>query len=105
MEERREGTERVAENDVAEFVCKHGGQAGLIGKYVDQAAAHHDGVADSVGFQRRGRHNAAANFGFNIEIEPEVRCRSEEHLQSHLNLVCRLLLEKKKTNDYIDPDV
>src|SRR5260370_5640457 len=32
------------------------------------------------------------------------RCRSEEHtseLQSHLNLVCRLLLEKKKTPDYI----
>src|SRR5260370_38082088 len=31
-----------------------------------------------------------------------VRQRSEEHtseLQSHLNLVCRLLLEKKKTND------
>src|SRR5260370_17338284 len=29
--------------------------------------------------------------------------RSEEHtseLQSHLNLVCRLLLEKKKTNTY-----
>src|SRR5260370_31202999 len=29
------------------------------------------------------------------------RCRSEEHtseLQSHLNLVCRLLLEKKKRN-------
>src|SRR5260370_39230760 len=29
--------------------------------------------------------------------------RSEEHtseLQSHLNLVCRLLLEKKKKNDY-----
>src|SRR5438477_8710957 len=28
-------------------------------------------------------------------------CRSEEHtseLQSHVNLVCRLLLEKKKTN-------
>src|SRR5260370_14304132 len=28
-----------------------------------------------------------------------IRCRSEEHtseLQSHLNLVCRLLLEKKK---------
>src|SRR5260370_28329065 len=28
-----------------------------------------------------------------------LRCRSEEHtseLQSHLNLVCRLLLEKKK---------
>src|SRR5260370_6912604 len=33
-----------------------------------------------------------------VELLPE-RCRSEEHtseLQSHLNLVCRLLLEKKK---------
>src|SRR5260370_8410891 len=32
--------------------------------------------------------------------------RSEEHtseLQSHLNLVCRLLLEKKKTLDDTDP--
>src|SRR5260370_18855606 len=32
-------------------------------------------------------------------IEGEARWRSEEHtseLQSHLNLVCRLLLEKKK---------
>src|SRR5260370_29130554 len=30
--------------------------------------------------------------------------RSEEHtseLQSHLNLVCRLLLEKKKNNNYL----
>src|SRR4029077_17872584 len=30
-----------------------------------------------------------------------LSCRSEEHtseLQSHLNLVCRLLLEKKQTN-------
>src|SRR5260370_18105474 len=38
---------------------------------------------------RRGRHPAL-----------EIECRSEEHtseLQSHLNLVCRLLLEKKKT--------
>src|SRR5260370_26806681 len=33
-------------------------------------------------------------------IPPPETCRSEEHtseLQSHLNLVCRLLLEKKKT--------
>src|SRR5260370_21633307 len=32
-------------------------------------------------------------------MAPEIRQRSEEHtseLQSHLNLVCRLLLEKKK---------
>src|SRR5207237_6547306 len=35
-----------------------------------------------------------------------VPARSEEHtseLQSHLNLVCRLLLEKKKTDDMTDP--
>src|SRR5260370_8958735 len=35
---------------------------------------------------------------------PVTRARSEEHtseLQSHLNLVCRLLLEKKKTIDHI----
>src|SRR5476649_3066671 len=33
------------------------------------------------------------------------RCRSEEHtseLQSHSDLVCRLLLEKKKTNNKTD---
>src|SRR5260370_32366005 len=36
--------------------------------------------------------------------EPRIDRRSEEHtseLQSHLNLVCRLLLEKKKT-EYIN---
>src|SRR5260370_21055009 len=35
---------------------------------------------------------------------PSYVCRSEEHtseLQSHLNLVCRLLLEKKKHNNHI----
>src|SRR5260370_26366784 len=34
-------------------------------------------------------------------LQPGRQARSEEHtseLQSHLNLVCRLLLEKKKTN-------
>src|SRR5260370_13861180 len=36
-----------------------------------------------------------------------LRTRSEEHtseLQSHLNLVCRLLLEKKKTSSCIRDD-
>src|SRR5260370_24494407 len=36
-----------------------------------------------------------------VELLPGVAARSEEHtseLQSHLNLVCRLLLEKKKNN-------
>src|SRR5260370_22308458 len=39
-------------------------------------------------------------FGMFVQDENAVG-RSEEHtseLQSHLNLVCRLLLEKKKTN-------
>src|SRR5260370_10239546 len=34
-----------------------------------------------------------------VRVDPVVDARSEEHtseLQSHLNLVCRLLLEKKK---------
>src|SRR5260370_2293192 len=38
-------------------------------------------------------------FGDNVEDRMGPKIRSEEHtseLQSHLNLVCRLLLEKKK---------
>src|SRR2546428_3626347 len=37
-------------------------------------------------------------------LHDEIRCRSEEHtseLQSRSDLVCRLLLEKKKKNDTI----
>src|SRR5260370_18073261 len=37
---------------------------------------------------------------------PAAAGRSEEHtseLQSHLNLVCRLLLEKKKKHDKLEP--
>src|SRR5260370_31552385 len=39
-----------------------------------------------------------------LRFEDVQRYRSEEHtseLQSHLNLVCRLLLEKKKKNNRI----
>src|SRR5260370_20082645 len=49
-----------------------------------------------------GRHRAVlrrANDVTNGDRGKELRLRSEEHtseLQSHLNLVCRLLLEKKK---------
>src|SRR5260370_30575278 len=41
---------------------------------------------------------------FGVEIEAAEMLRSEEHtseLQSHLNLVCRLLLEKKKSRQTI----
>src|SRR5690348_18036832 len=41
-----------------------------------------------------------------VEREPVPQRRSEEHtseLQSPVHLVCRLLLEKKKTNESISP--
>src|SRR5574337_196794 len=48
-----------------------------------------------IGFSSRG----AREIGVLRNVEPPTRPRSEEHtseLQSPLNLVCRLLLEKKK---------
>src|SRR5260370_6808963 len=47
--------------------------------------------------QARGRRLLCSGVG----VRPRSVSRSEEHtseLQSHLNLVCRLLLEKKKTS-------
>src|SRR5260370_10439628 len=63
-------------------------------KHVLASMAHRDRLP------RRSR--SAANKVLLLPFDPEVRriVRSEEHtseLQSHLNLVCRLLLEKKKT--------
>src|SRR5450631_3238770 len=58
-----------------------------------------------VGRRRRVRarcgHHPADGLGLPAEGDPHPghHCRSEEHtseLQSHVNLVCRLLLEKKK---------
>src|SRR5260370_24626197 len=49
-------------------------------------------------FLGRGAALARPRFGFFSSV-PSASVRSEEHtseLQSHLNLVCRLLLEKKK---------
>src|SRR5690242_21298534 len=46
-----------------------------------------------------GNHHAAARLELRDERGWNRRRRSEEHtseLQSHVNLVCRLLLEKKK---------
>src|SRR5260370_28132474 len=45
---------------------------------------------------------ADAWLGANGRLNSSITVRSEEHtseLQSHLNLVCRLLLEKKKNAD------
>src|SRR5690242_21014437 len=43
-----------------------------------------------------------------LSTERTLNVRSEEHtseLQSHVNLVCRLLLEKKKKNKHILPSI
>src|SRR5260370_7092744 len=54
------------------------------------------------------RHRSALRSGPDAHCQTHARStprrRSEEHtseLQSHLNLVCRLLLEKKKTSKHI----
>src|SRR5256886_4411091 len=52
------------------------------------------------GARRPIRGASAAAAAINMTIEPPIQIRSEEHtseLQSQSNLVCRLLLEKKKT--------
>src|SRR6266480_4960963 len=49
--------------------------------------------------RRRGGRDAGPAASGPQEARTGRRCRSEEHtseLQSHVNLVCRLLLEKKK---------
>src|SRR5260370_14859267 len=63
------------------------------------AAAAHAGGMEILEFLERRIVSRVQNPG-----ESALRNRSEEHtseLQSHLNLVCRLLLEKKKTSVYI----
>src|SRR5260370_22933502 len=55
------------------------------------------GATVEVGVGRRARVGATVELGAGRRAR--IRTRSEEHtseLRSHLNLVCRLLLEKKK---------
>ena len=73
IEESIAGIETVAENDVAEFVCDHGCQAGLIRQHVDQPAAEDDGVTDGEGLQRGGHHHAAAYFRVNINVVGDLQ--------------------------------
>src|SRR4051812_49861208 len=52
--------------------------------------------------RRRRLHAAAAELLESAQRVPPNPARSEEHtseLQSHVNLVCRLLLEKKKSSN------
>src|SRR5690242_21349654 len=75
---------------------------------VDDVGAHAARVVEEPHRVRRARHRGHALRGDEASHEPlralvahqEVPVRSEEHtseLQSHVNLVCRLLLEKKKS--------
>src|SRR5260370_15493622 len=63
---------------------------------------HHSAVAPFLCRNQNGRSDFMTARPDRLgEVETDVHPRSEEHtseLQSHLNLVCRLLLEKKKSN-------
>src|SRR5699024_11602973 len=64
------------------------------GESVAELRAHHDRTLDELRYLR-----AVAGGSVLVDVEPAVR--SEEHtseLQSRFDLVCRLLLEKKKHN-------
>src|SRR5260370_32132223 len=57
-----------------------------------------------VGMNQRADAFVGKNLGQKAFLDPAVDDRSEEHtseLQSHLNLVCRLLLEKKKKKENV----
>src|SRR5260370_13187396 len=62
----------------------------------DLALEHFAQPGDELGLELHGR---LGGLGGARAVRARVHRRSEEHtseLQSHLNLVCRLLLEKKK---------
>src|SRR5436309_8270498 len=72
--------------------------AACIADRVDHAVRN---LVSDLGNQFKGRPDSM----FPLEFEYLVAQRSEEHtseLQSRENLVCRLLLEKKKKNTYIE---
>src|SRR3712207_7786056 len=74
---------------------RHAGQAGRQGAQV--GGVHGDRVVDA-GTERKGDRGRG---GADEDVEAAVPGRSEEHtseLQSRQYLVCRLLLEKKKSN-------
>src|SRR5260370_25458412 len=70
--------------------------------YTTLFRSHRHGAKRNASVCRGGAtFNTNANCSFAFPADAVHHSRSEEHtseLQSHLNLVCRLLLEKKKTN-------
>src|SRR5690606_41887421 len=66
----------------------------------------HDGSSDLDHEQVQGQHGDDADPAPFLGQHREMGLRSEEHtseLQSRENLVCRLLLEKKKKKRYTEP--
>src|SRR2546430_13605854 len=72
-----------------------------VARRVVAVAADEHVVVPRAGVRQRGREAPAGRrLRVGIRRRHEVRLRSEEHtseLQSQSNLVCRLLLEKKRT--------
>src|SRR5260221_3348541 len=72
------------------------------------AIAGHEGDIASVDIVDEGERSHETRVYFEIDLpgaaDPLRQARSEEHtseLQSHSDIVCRLLLEKKKTIDSV----
>src|SRR5207237_5211078 len=75
---------------------------------LDRAAPARHSSARASTRTRRGAAGRRRTRAFGTSCPDSTRARSEEHtseLQSHLNLVCRLLLEKKKEADDAVPDL
>src|SRR5260370_39074706 len=79
-----------------------GGGTGMIGREFKGGTAAASRVVGTGGQRYTVGALVQANYGERALLRVDgVPVRSEEHtseLQSHLNIVCRLLLEKKKRN-------
>src|SRR5260370_14977029 len=75
------------------------GSVGVVGMHLDGELVVRENKFDENRKIARLRETCSAPLG-RFSDSRQIYFRSEEHtseLQSHLNLVCRLLLEKKKT--------
>src|SRR5690606_39277213 len=86
----------------------HGTRRGQTGGAAAAGESHEHGLGDVVLVMTEAEQVDAAAAKFAVEERVAGDARSEEHtseLQSRENLVCRLLLEKKKTNQELALDV